>query len=386
MIFFSKPSISQKEIKNINKVLKNNVFTDGFFQKRTEALIKKKINSRFIALTQSCTDALEMSASLINLNQGDEVIMPSYTFTSTANSVVLRGAKPVFTDINSYDLQIDHKQIEKLITKKTKAIFVVHYGGNCINLEKILKIKKKYKLYLIEDTAHSFLSSYKGKYAGTIGDIGVFSFHETKNIVGGQGGAISINNPKLLKRANFLLDKGTDRIDFLKNHKKQFISERNNKKNKKNYYSWVDCGSEYRASELSSALIYSQFLRSNDLRKKRKKIWEKYYSCLKKINTNKIELLSIDKNSKNVFHLFAFKVKNKKIASDLRSFLQKRKIPATFHYVPLHSSIFGKKFKHGIMKNTDNVWSRVIRLPVYPDLKDSELHKILSSLENFFNQ
>ena len=327
-----------------------------------------------------------MSASLINLNQGDEVIMPSYTFTSTANSVVLRGAKPVFTDINSYDLQIDHKQIEKLITKKTKAIFVVHYGGNCINLEKILKIKKKYKLYLIEDTAHSFLSSYKGKYAGTIGDIGVFSFHETKNIVGGQGGAISINNPKLLKRANFLLDKGTDRIDFLKNHKKQFISERNNKKNKKNYYSWVDCGSEYRASELSSALIYSQFLRSNDLRKKRKKIWEKYYSCLKKINTNKIELLSIDKNSKNVFHLFAFKVKNKKIASDLRSFLQKRKIPATFHYVPLHSSVFGKKFKHGIMKNTDNVWSRVIRLPVYPDLKDSELHKILSSLENFFNQ
>ena len=142
LIFFSKPSISQKEIKNINKVLKNNVFTDGFFQKRTEALIKKKINSRFVALTQSCTDALEMSASLINLSQGDEVIMPSYTFTSTANSVVLRGAKPVFTDINSYDLQIDHKQIEKLITKKTKAIFVVHYGGNCINLEKILKIKK----------------------------------------------------------------------------------------------------------------------------------------------------------------------------------------------------------------------------------------------------
>ncbi len=385
MIFFSKPSISQKEISNINKVLKNKIFSDGFFQKKTEILIKKKIKSKFIALTQSCTDALEMASSLINLKHGDEVIMPSYTFTSTANSVVLRGAKPVFIDVNSNDLQIDQDQIERLITKRTKAIFVVHYGGNCINLKKIIKIKKKYKLFLIEDAAHSFLSSYNNKYAGTIGDIGVFSFHETKNIVGGQGGAISINNSKLLKRANFLLDKGTDRIKFLENYNKQFISEKNKTKSKKNYYSWVDCGSEYRASELSSALIYSQFLRSNKLKKKRKIIWYKYYNFLKKLNNDRIELLNIDKNSKNVFHLFAFKMKNKKIASKLRSFLQKRKIPATFHYVPLHSSTFGKKFKRGNMNVTNNVWDRVIRLPVYPDLKNLELNKIIFYLKLFFN-
>jgi len=384
LIYFSKPSISEKEISNVNKVLKNKIFTDGFFQKKAEFLIKKKINSKFIALTQSCTDALEMAASLINLKNGDEVIMPSYTFTSTANSVVLRGAKPVFADINSNDLQINQNQIESLITKKTKAIFVVHYGGNSINLKKIIEIKKKYKLFLIEDTAHSFLSSYKNKYAGTIGDIGVFSFHETKNIVGGQGGAISINNSKLLKRANFLLDKGTDRINFLKNHKKQFISEKNKTKSKKNYYSWVDYGSEYRASELSSALIYSQFLRSSELRKKRKKIWDKYYNFLKRLNNEKIELLNIDKNSKNVFHLFAFKVKSKKIASKLRSFLQKKKIPATFHYVPLHSSVFGKKFKHGSMTVTNEIWNRIIRLPVYPDLKNSEINNIILNLKYFF--
>jgi dTDP-4-amino-4,6-dideoxygalactose transaminase len=214
LIFFSKPSITNKEIKNVNKVLKKGILTDGYFQKKTELLIKKKIKSKFIALTQSCTDALELASSLIELKPNDEVIMPSYTFTSTANAVIFKGAKPVFADINSNDFNINQNQIEKLITKKTKAIFVVHYGGNCINLKKILKIKKKYNLFLIEDCAHAFLSSYNGKFAGTIGDIGVFSFHETKNVVGGQGGAISINNEKLLKRVNFLLDKGTNRQEI----------------------------------------------------------------------------------------------------------------------------------------------------------------------------
>ena len=386
MIFFSKPSISKKEIDNINKVLKRGVLTDGFFQKKTELLIKKKINSKFLALTQSCTDALELASSLINLKPDDEVIMPSYTFTSTANAVVLRGAKPVFADINTNDFQINQDQIESLITKKTKAIFIVHYGGNCMNLKKIIKIKKKHNLFLIEDCAHSFLSTSNGRYAGTIGDIGVFSFHETKNIVGGQGGAISINNSKLLRRANFLLDKGTDRVNFLRNYKKQFISEKNKTKLKKNYYSWVDCGSEYRASELSSALIYSQFLRSSELIKKRKKIWYKYYNFLKKLNHNKIELFEVEKNSKNVFHLFAFKMKNKFLASQLRSFLQEKKIPATFHYVPLHSSSFGKKFRHGDMSVTNKDWMRIIRLPVYPDLKNSEINKILNSLKYFLKK
>ena len=384
MILFSKPSITKKELKFVNQALNKKILTDGFFQKKAESVIKKKINSNFIALTQSCTDALEMAANLIQLKPNDEVIMPSYTFTSTANAVVLRGAKPVFVDIKPDSLQIDDEKIENLITKKTKAIFVVHYGGNCIDLRKILLLKKKYNLFVIEDTAHSFLASRNNKFAGTIGDIGVFSFHETKNFTGGQGGAISINNKKLIKRANFLLDKGTDRINFLKsNYKKQFISE---KKSKKNFYSWVDVGSEYRASELSSALIYSQLTRSNEIIKKRKLIWKNYYRFFQKLNHKNIELLHKDKKIKHAFHLFCFKLKNKNLAFNLRSYLQKNKIPATFHYVPLHSSKFGKKFKHGDMNITNNIWRNVVRLPLYPDLKMKEFLKIINHIKLFFSK
>lgn len=386
MIFFSKPSITQKEIWHVNRVLKRGILTDGYYQKKTEQLIKLKINSKFVALTQSCTDALELSASLINLQPGDEVIMPSYTFTSTANSVVLRGAKPVFADINYNDFNIDENKIEKLITKKTKAIFVVHYGGNCMNLEKIIKIKKKYKLYLIEDCAHAFLSTYDGKYAGTFGDIGVFSFHETKNIVGGQGGAISINDKKLLKRANFLLDKGTNRIKFLKDHKKQFIAEKNKKKLRKNYYTWVDCGSEFRASELTSSLIFSQLSRFNELTQKRKRIWFYYYNFLNQLKNDKVELFNLDKKSKNVFHIFAFRIKDRFLAQKLRLFLQKRNIPATFHYVPLHSSPFGKQFRKSNMSITNNEWNKLIRLPIYPDLKQREVNNILNTIKLFFKK
>ena len=385
MIYFSKPSITKKEILNVNKVLKSGILTDGFFQKKTETLIKKKINSKFIALTQSCTDALELAASLINLKPGDEVIMPSYTFTSTANAVVLKGAKPVFVDVNSSDLNIDADKIESLITKKTKAIFIVHYGGNCMNLDKVLTIKKKYKLFIVEDTAHSFLSKYKNRYAGTIGDIGVFSFHETKNLVGGQGGAISINNKKLIKRVNHLLDKGTDRIDFLKNYKKQFIPEKKSTVKKK-YYSWIDIGSEYRASELASALIYSQIIRSDEINYLRKKVWGKYNKFLSKLNNKNIEFFKSDKHSKSVYHLFAFKAKTDKLAYKIRSYLQSKKIPATFHYVPLHSSSFGKKFKHGNMNVTNNSWKKIIRLPIYPDLKNFEISKILRSIKFLLNK
>ena len=384
MILFSKPSVTKKELKLVNKVLKKKILTDGFFQNQAELLIKKKINSNFIALTQSCTDALEMAANLIRLKPNDEVIMPSYTFTSTANAVVLKGAKPIFVDIKPETLQIDDEKIEKLITKKTKAIFIVHYGGNCVDLRKILLLKKKYNLFVVEDTAHSFLASINKRFAGTIGDIGVFSFHETKNLTGGQGGAISINNKRLLKRANFLLDKGTDRINFLNNYKKQFISEKKTNKNK--FYSWVDIGSEYRASELSSALIYSQLTRSNEIIRKRKFIWDKYYKFFKKLNHTNIELLHHDKKIQHAYHLFCFKLNNKNLIFNLRSYLQSNKIPATFHYVPLHSSKFGKKFPHGDMSVTNNIWNRIIRLPLYPDLTKKEFSKITHHIMLFFNK
>lgn len=384
MIFFSKPFISNIETKNVLKVLKSGVLTDGFFQKKTEKIIKNKIYSKFIALTQSCTDALELASLLINLKPGDEVIMPSYTFTSTANAVVLRNAKPVFVDINPEDMCMNPNLIEKMITKKTKAIYVVHYGGKCMNLNPILKLKKKYGIYLVEDAAHSFLSKYNNNYAGTIGDIGVFSFHETKNLVGSQGGAISVNNKKLITRANYLLDKGTDRAEFLKNYKKQFISENKNKKSKK-YYSWVDQGSEYRATEIVSAIVYSQLLKEKFISKKRKRIWNIYKDYFQNLKNDKISLLeNEDNNQKNSFHLFVFRLSTEKLASKLRMYLQKSKIPATFHYFPLHLSRFGKKFKRGDMKVTNHIWKKVIRLPIYPELSQNQINFILRKISKFF--
>ena len=234
MIHLTKPSINNYAIQNVLKVLKSKKFADGEFQSKAEALISKKIKSKFVALTQSCTDALEMASIIINLQKGDEVIMPSFTFTSTANAVVMRGAKPRFVDVCPDTLCIDPLKIEKQINKKTKAIYVVDYGGLCCDMDKILKLKRKYSLYIVEDAAHSFLTKYKNRYTGTIGDIGTFSFHETKNIVGGQGGAISINNKAFIRRANYLLDKGTNRRALIKNNRIKVIFENKRSINKPN--------------------------------------------------------------------------------------------------------------------------------------------------------
>ena len=334
MIFFSRPQIDNTEIKNVKKVLNSRILCDGVFQNKTEKLIKKKIKSKFVALTQSCTDALEMASLLINVKKGDEIILPSYTFTSTANAFALRGASLKFADINIDNLSIDYNHVKKLVTKKTKAIIIVHYGGCCIDMEPFVKLQKKNNFYLIEDCAHSFLASYKKKYVGTFGDIGVYSFHETKNIVAGQGGAISINNNKLIKKANYYLDKGTNRVEFLKNYKKQFISE----KKKLKYYSWVSLGSEFRATEISSALIYSQLKKFSKINKARKKIWKIYEKFIKNLNNSNIKLLNYTSNNQNVYHLFVLIAQSNDLARKIRYYMQKRKIPVTFHYVPLHLS------------------------------------------------
>ena len=266
-IEFNKPFTSYSDKRYINDVFKKNKFADGFFQKKCEYFIKKKINSQFIALTQNCTSALEISMILINLKKDDEVIMPSYTFTSTANAVLLRGAKPVFADVNLHDVNLNYESVKKKINKRTKAIIVVHYAGNSCDMQKFLELKKKYNLILIEDCAHSFMGKFKNHYLGTIGDFGTFSFHETKNLVGGQCGAISINNKKYIKRAKIILDKGTDRA---------LIS------NKKKYYSWKDIGSEFRSAELPAALLYSQLSKFDKIDRKRD-IISNYY---KKKNFN----------------------------------------------------------------------------------------------------
>ena len=381
MIPITKPSLDKSDFRHIKNVLKSKILTDGFYQKKTELLIKNYLKSKFIALTHSCTAALEISAILINLEKDDEVIMPSYGFVSIANAVVLRGGKPIFAEINPLTLNICYEDIKKKITKKTKAIYVIHYAGNSCEIEKILKLSKKNKIYLIEDAAHSFLGKYKNKFLGTIGDIGVFSFHETKNLVGGQAGCISINNSKLISRTNNILDKGTNRKKFINNYKKKIIGS-----NVKRFYSWVDIGSEYRAPELTSALLYSQLLKSKKIQYKRKIIWNKFEKLISKLKTNKFYLIKPIEKTISAFHLLVIIFKTKKISDKFKNQLQKNEIAATFHYVPLHKSKMGKKFCKEKLPITESIFNRVVRLPLFSDMNKKEFKKISNSIKKFNNE
>ena len=378
MIPITKPSIDNSDYKYVKKVLKSKILTDGFYQQRSENLLKKYIKSKFIALTHSCTAALEISAILLNLKKNDEVIMPSYGFVSLANAVVLRGAKPIFADINPFTLNISYNEIRKKISKRTKAIYVIHYAGNACEIEKIAMLAKKNKIYLVEDSAHAFLAKTKNKFLGTIGDIGVFSFHETKNLVAGQGGCISINNTSLIKRANNILDKGTDRKKFINNFKNKII-----KSNNKKFYSWVDVGSEYRASELSSALLYSQILKAKRIQKKRKYLWRKFDKIIHDLKTNKFYLVKPPVETTSAYHLFVLIFKNSKLSLLFKNKMQKSNIAATFHYVPLHKSKMGKKFGNSKLPVTENIYNRVVRLPLFPDMTRREMDKIIKNIREF---
>ena len=381
MIPITKPSLDKSDLKYLKKALNSKILTDGFFQKETEKLIKNFIKSKFIALTQSCTAALEIASIIINLKKNDEVIMPSYGFVSLANAVVLRGAKPIFVEIDPLTLNISYKDIKRRISKRTKAIYVIHYAGNSCEIEKISKLAKKNKLFLIEDTAHAFLGKYNNKFLGTIGDIGVFSFHETKNIVAGQGGCISINNSSLIKRANSILDKGTDRRKFINDYKKKIIKSSNKK-----FYSWVDIGSEYRLSELSSALLYSQMLKANKIQKKRELIWDKFNKYVDKLNSKDFYLIKPSPKVLSAYHLIVLIFKNKKLSNFFKNKMQKNGIAATFHYVPLHKSKMGKNYCKYKLPITENIYNRIVRLPLFSDLTEGEINKIMKVIKEFKNE
>ena len=380
MIPISKPFFNSDEKKYLNKVINSKILVDGPFQSKVEKIIERKINSKSISLTQSCTHALEISALLLNIKKNDEVIMPSYGYVSLCNAIVLRGGIPVFADINPHNLNIEPKDIEAKITKKTKAIYIIHYGGNACYMNEIMKIKKKYNLFLVEDAAHAFLGKYKKRYLGTIGDIGVFSFHETKNITGGQAGCISINNKKFLKRKDFILDKGTDRRYFIKNFYKKIINPFQNKK----FYSWVDIGSEYRASEISSALIYAQLKKITYIQNGRKILYKNYLKLFKKINSNLVRIIPDNKKNKSAYHLFVIIFKNQLIAKKFKIYLHKNNIAATFHYVPLHKSKMGKLFKYKKLIITENIYKKIVRIPFFYGLKIYEIKKINKIINNFF--
>lgn len=354
-VVFNNPYFFNNTKKNINRVLSQKIkeTTGGktFFKKSCKFL-ESKLKARKVIITNSCTASLEIAALLIDIKSGDEIIMPSYTFVSTANAFVLRGGKPVFIDIRKDNLNIDENLIEKSITKKTKAIVVVHYAGVPCNMDKIIKIGKKYNLFIIEDAAQAIFSRYKNKYCGTLGDIGCLSFHETKNITSCEGGAIILNRKNFDRKASIICNKGTDREYFNKSLKK--------------YYSWRGLGSSYIPSEVTCSILYSQLINYKKIIKERKKIWMKYFSTFKNLKSELIE--NKKPSSKKIvinYHMFFLICKNLYIRTKLLTELKKNRVFSTFHYIPLHKSKFGSKYFKKKLIVTEELSKKIIRLPLW---------------------
>lgn len=375
MIRFNNPCITGNEFKYISQAIDEaRLSGDGSFSKKCQDWLKEKNCSKKVLLTPSCTAALEMCALLIDIKAGDEVIMPSYTFVSTANAFVLRGAKIVFIDVRPDTMNIDENKIETAITEKTKAIVPVHYAGVACEMDKIMEIAKKHNLYVIEDAAQGMMSNYKGKPLGSIGDFGSFSFHETKNYTsGGEGGALLINNEKFSERAEIIREKGTNRSLFFRGQVDK--------------YTWVDLGSSYLPSEIQAAYLYAQLEEAEKINKFRKSVFEYYFSELKYLKEKGIMQLPFVPDDCNANgHMFYIKVESLDIRTKLIDFLKDNGVMAVFHYIPLHSSPAGKKFGNfsGEDIYTTAESERLVRLPIWYGIKEEQLKYVVKCVYEFF--
>lgn len=371
MIPFNKPYVTNKEIEYMKDALsKGRTSGDGYYTKKCSEFIENTFGSKKALLTTSCSSALDMAALLLDFKKGDEVIMPSYTFVSTANAVVLRGAKPIFADIEENTLNIDPEDIGRKITEKTKAIFPVHYAGVSCDMDKIMSIAREYNLKVVEDAAQGVNAKYKGRYLGTIGDIGCYSFHETKNYICGEGGAILINkDEELAKRAEIIREKGTNRSQFFRGEVDK--------------YTWVDIGSSFLPSDILAAVLWAQFENLNEIQLKRKKLYNDYYSGLYHLEKQgKLRLPVISKDCQNNYHIFYIIFDTEKERNNVMDKLKKSGISAAFHYIPLHTSPMGSKlgYKNGDLPKTENLSGRLLRLPLYADLADEEVNYIIEKI------
>ncbi|SFM13085.1 dTDP-4-amino-4,6-dideoxygalactose transaminase [Paenibacillus sp. 1_12] len=374
MIPFNMPLIVGNETKYINEALLSKKLSgDGPFTKKCNNWFETNFYTPKALLTTSCTHALEMAAILAGIKEGDEVIMPSYTFVSTANAFVLRGAKVVFIDIRPDTMNIDESLIEDAITSKTKAIVPVHYAGVSCEMDKILSIAKKYNLVVIEDAAQGVMSKYKGKSLGTIGNLGSYSFHETKNYNCGEGGALLINDNQYIERAEIIREKGTNRSRFFRGQVDK--------------YTWIDVGSSYLPSEINAAFLYAQLESADKINTARIMTWNLYYKLLSHLEKEGfLELPVIPLDCEQNAHMFYIKLKNLEIRSQLIEFLKKYDIITSFHYVPLHTSDAGKKFGvfHGEDKYTTAESERLLRLPLYYGLSSEDVEVISDHIVHFF--
>jgi len=377
---FNKPFLGDKGLNFLQNVfLSNHHSGNGIYTKRVNDFFKKNYNVNKSHLTTSCTDALEMAALLIDVKPGDEIILPSYTFVSTANAFALRGAKLVFCDSESNFPNIDSNQIEKLITNKTKAIVVVHYAGFACDMEKVVSIAKENNLFLIEDAAQAIDNYYIDKLGnkiplGTIGDLGTMSFHETKNISCGEGGLLMVNNSIFDEPSNIVLEKGTNRTSFFEG--------------KINKYEWVGLGSSFLPSEFTAAILYAQLKIKDKIAKRRKDIWRIYHDNLKDLRDNG-DLLKIDypDYSTNNAHIYFILSKSKEERSSLIKHLKKNGINAVSHYLSLNKSPYYLKTNEIYdLKNSDKFSDTLLRLPLYYQLKNEEVERICSKIKSFYSQ
>lgn len=362
---FNQPDLTAAELSYLAEALKTGKISgDGHFTKRCHELLSQRLGSA-VLLVHSCTAALEMGALLADLKPGDEVIMPSYTFVSTANAAVLRGAVPVFVDIRPDTLNIDETLIAQAITKRTRAIMPVHYAGIGAAMPQIMSLANAHGLMVIEDAAQGYGATLGGKPLGTFGALGCLSFHETKNVVSGEGGALLINDPNLIDRAQFIREKGTNRTQFLLRH----VSK----------YEWIDVGSSFLPSDLIAALLLAQLEREPDITARRLHVWERYRKGLEPLAEMGFQLPSVPEGAQHNGHIFYLLPPRPEQQKALLSRLSAEQIGATSHYVPLHNSPAGLKFARasGSLPVTERVGSSIVRLPMFSSLPDAQIDRVI---------
>lgn len=375
MIPFNRPPLTGNEEKYVLESMRSSKISgDGEFTKRCHTWFEKKLGCKKALLTTSCTHALEIAAILLDIKEGDEVIMPSYTFVSTANAFVLRGAKIVFVDIRPDTMNMDETLIEAAITDKTKAIVPVHYAGVACEMDTIMDIANRHNLFVVEDAAQGMMSTYKGKPLGTIGHLGTYSFHETKNYTSaGEGGLLVINDEKFIQRAEIIREKGTNRSLFFRG----MVDK----------YSWVDIGSSYLPNDMSAAFLWGQLERADEINSNRLDTWQKYYDALKEFEEKGlIELPKIPDGCIHNAHMFYLKVKTLDERTALLEHLKQNNILAVFHYVPLHSAPAGLKFGvfHGDDRFTTSESERLVRLPLFYGIEKEEIKLIIDAIFNYY--
>ncbi len=374
MIPFHKSFITGSEITYIIQAIeRGDLRGDGFYSEACETWLETNLDTGKALLTPSCTSALELAALLLDLNTEDEVIIPSFTFPSTANAFLLRGAKIKFIDIRPDTLNLDENQLEDAITQKTKVICPVHYAGVSCEMDKIMSIANTHNAYVVEDAAHAIFSKYKEQSLGGIGHIGTFSFHETKNISCGEGGAIILNSSDLIERAEIIREKGTNRTQYFRGEI--------------NKYSWVDIGSSYLLSELIAAYLYAKLELASEAQKVRLRIWNTYYQMLGILEEQGyLKLPVIPNTCEHNAHIFHILAESEKIRDSLISYLEEHGVNCVFHYIPLHKSAMGKTlgYQEGDFPISEDASKRIIRLPLYNALTDPEVLEISKKIIAFF--